>query len=287
MISNKHIQVDLYQKAGPKLSVHVVRYLNLSGELHMEFFKSLKSKSSRLASGVSAFSVAAALTVGLPITFPSETGAFAFAQQSGQGSGNGQGAGGSGSGQGGQGAGGSGSGQGAPGDDSDGKGPKAGSSGSQGGKPVWAEDGIPEVELGRLNVARSPDRILEKAVAEEVSNLTPEAVAFYSMSLDAMITALKTDFDNVTMIDSPVANLGLLKDVLDGTSVLTAEGVTNTADVLAAVFLGSASDKTVEITTDTADAVATILGYDLSPEQAESLAIDAEAIRDAIAEGHG
>ena len=241
----------------------------------MEFFKSLKSKSSRLASGVSAFSVAAALTVGLPITFPSETGAFAFSQQSGQGSGNGQG------------AGGSGSGQGAPDDDSDGKGPKAGSSGSQGGKPVWAEDGIPEVELGRLNVARSPDRILEKAVAEEVSNLTPEAVAFYSMSLDAMITALKTDFDNVTMIDSPVANLGLLKDVLDGTSVLTAEGVTNTADVLAAVFLGSASDKTVEITTDTADAVATILGYDLSPEQAESLAIDAEAIRDAIAEGHG
>jgi hypothetical protein len=251
----------------------------------MEFFKSLKSKSSGLASGVTAFSFAAALTVGLPITFPSETGAFAFAQQSGQGSGSG---GGSENGSGGQGAGGSGSGQGGPGEDSDGKGPKAGTSGgSQGGKPVWAQEGIPEVELGRLNVARSPDRILEKAVAEEVSNLTPEAVAFYSLSLDAMITALKTDFDNVTMIDSPVANLGLLKDVLDGTSVLTAEGVTNTADVLAAVFLGSASYKTVEITTDTADAVATILGYDLSPEQAESLAIDAEAIRDAIAEGHG
>ena len=102
-----------------------------------------------------------------------------------------------------------------------------------------------------------------------------------------MITALSTDFDNVSMIDSPVANLGLLKDVMDGTSVLEAEGVENDAEVLAAVFLGSASDKTVEITTDTADAVATILGYDLSPEQAEALAIDAEAIREAILEGHG
>ncbi|MBQ0805340.1 MULTISPECIES: hypothetical protein [unclassified Sulfitobacter] len=254
----------------------------------MKILKSLKSTSTGLASGVSAFAVAAALTVIVPITFPSETGAFAFAQQSGQGGGNGQGAGGSGSGAGGQGAGGSGSGQGEPDSDSEGKGPKAGSSGgSQGGKPVWAQEGIPEVELGRLNVARSPDRILAKAVEEEISKLTPEAIAFYSMSLDQMITALKTDFDNVTMIDSPVANLGLLKDVMDGTSSLTAEGVVNTADVLAAVFLGSASDKTVEITADTASAVATILGYNLSDAQAESLAADAEAIREAILEGHG
>lgn len=179
-------------------------------------------------------------------------------------------------------------GQGAPGDDSDGKGPQAGSSGgSQGTKPVWAQEGIPEVELGRLNVARSPDRILEKAVAEEVSNLTPEKIAFYSLSLPEMIEVLSTDFDNVSMIDSPVANLGLLKDVMDGTSVLTAQGVVNSPEVLAAVFLGSASDKTVSISTDTADAVATILGYDLSDQQAADLAADAEEIRQAILEGHG
>lgn len=245
------------------------------------------AKPSSLVTSASAFAVAAALTVSLPIAFPNETGGAAFAQQSGQGSGNGQGAGGS-SGNAGQGSKGAGGGQGSPGDDSDGKGPKAGSSGgSQGGKPVWAQEGIPEVELGRLNVARSPDRILAKAVEEEVSNLTPETIAFYSLSLDAMITALSTDFDNVSMIDSPVANLGLLKDVLDGTSVLTAEGVENEPDILAAVFLGSASDKTVEITKDTADATVTILGYDLSDAQAEALAIDAEAIRTAILEGHG
>ena len=257
----------------------------------MNILRSLKSTSTGLASGVSAVAVAAALTVMVPMTFPSETGTYAFAQQSGQGGGQGgQGAGGSGSGAGGSGSGsgGSGSGQGGPGEDSDGKGPQAGSSGgSQGDKPVWAQEGIPEVELGRLNVARSPDRILAKAVEEEISNLTPEAIAFYSMSLDQMITALKTDFDNVTMIDSPVANLGLLKDVLDGTSSLSSEGVVNTADVLAAVFLGSASDKTVEISADTASAVATILGYNLSDAQAISLAADAEAIREAILEGHG
>ena len=250
--------------------------------------KNLPTKSSGLVSGISAFAIAAALTVALPISFPVETGSVASAQQSGQGGGGNGGQGGGGNGNGGQGGGGSGSGQGGPGDDSDGKGPQAGSSGgSQGGKPVWAQEGIPEVELGRLNVARSPDRILEKAVEEEVSNLTDEKVAFYSLSLDEMITVLSTDFDNVSMIDSPVANLGLLKDVMDGTSVLTAEGVVNDPEVLAAVFLGSASDKTIEVTTDTADAVATILGYDLSEEQAESLAEDAEAIREAILEGHG
>ena len=75
--------------------------------------------------------------------------------------------------------------------------------------------------------------------------------------------------------------------VADGTSVLEDEGVINEPDVLAAVFLGSASDKTVEITSDTADAVATILGYELNDAQAAALAADAEAIREAILDGHG
>ena len=180
------------------------------------------------------------------------------------------------------------SGKGGPGAESEGKGPRAGTAGgSKGTRPVWAKEGIPEVELGRLNVARSPDRILEKAAAEEVSNLTAEKAAFYSLTLEQMVTALSTDFDNVSMIDSPVANLGLLKDVLDGTSVLTAEGVVNDPEVLAAVFLGSASDKTIEISPETAYSVSKILGYELSEAQSEALAKDAEDIREAILEGHG
>lgn len=270
---------------------------------------------SSVVRGASILAIAAVLTIALPMTFPVETGSAAFAQGAGKGGSGGHSgsdghsddghddghddggghtdtgddaeghSGGAGKGKKGGSAG---KGQGGLGADSDGKGPRAGSSGgSQGGRPVWAKEGIPEVELGRLNVSRSPDRILAKAAAEELANLTPETVAFYSMSLDQMITALKTDFDNVSMIDSPVANLGLLRDVLDGTSELTAKGVVNSPDVLAAVFLGSASDKTISISPETAYAVSTILGFELSEAQSQALAKDAEDIRAAILEGHG
>jgi len=266
----------------------------------MQKYYSIKPKFSGFASAVSVLVLACALTVAVPITFPMETSSVALAQQSGNGGGEGVGGqGGGGQADGGQGSGG-GSGKGGPSADSDGKGPRAGSSGdSTGGKPVWAQEGIPSyIELGRLSVACAPDRILEKAVAEELSNLTQAEIDFYSLSFEDMKEALATDFDNVAMIDSPVANLGLLMDVLGaGTnqvSELEAAGVTNPADEdrtlsekLAAVFLGTASDKTIEITTATADAVATILGYDLTDDQAEALGADAEAIREAILEGHG
>ena len=69
--------------------------------------------------------------------------------------GQGQGSQGAQSGQGNQGD--QGQGQGGPGEDSDGVGPQAGgpSDSAGGGQPPWASEGIPEVELGRLSVARS------------------------------------------------------------------------------------------------------------------------------------
>jgi hypothetical protein len=69
--------------------------------------------------------------------------------------------------------------------------------------------------------------------------------------------------------------------------VLSAKGVTSSPEVLAAVFLGTASDKTIEISPETAYAVSTILGYELSEAQSQALAKDAEDIRAAILEGHG
>ena len=287
----------------------------------MPKFCSLKRTSSHIFWGGSVLAIAAAMSIALPMAFPTETGTFAFAQHGGGGGGGGQGKGGGGhsggssgqsdsdhdhddsdqidhdhddseghsSGSGMKGKGGSAArGQGSPGADADGKGPRAGSpGGSQGGRPVWAKEGIPEVELGRLNVARSPDRILAKAAAEEVWNLTDEKITFYSLSLDEMVTTLKANFDNVSMIDSPVANLGLLRDVLDGTSILSDKGVVNSPEVLAAVFLGTASDKTIEISPETAYAVSKILGFELGEAQSEALANDAENIREAILEGHG
>jgi len=202
--------------------------------------------------------------------------------------GQGQGSQGAQSGQGNQG--GQGQGQGGPDETSDGVGPQAGgpsAAGSSGGKPVWAQEGIPEVELGRLSVARSPDQVLDRALAEALNTLTPELVAFYSLSYDDMINELSLNWDNVTIYDSPLQNLALLKDALDGTSVLTANGVTNSNDTLLAVFLGVASDKTVPISADTVIAVTTILGTPITGQAAEDLAAAAEAIRIAVLAGHG
>ncbi len=198
----------------------------------------------------------------------------------------GQGKGGSGSQQG-QGNQGQGSGQGGPGEDSDGKGPQAGGpSDSGGGKPIWAQEGIPEVELGRLNVARSPSKVLDRSLAEALKNVTPEIVAFYNLSIPDAVAKLSLDWDNVTMYDSPLQSLALLRDVLaDGQ--ISLPGVTNDNKTLIALTLGIASDKTIPISVDTVLAVTAILGYPMSVAQATAVAADAEAVRIAVLAGHG
>lgn len=182
-----------------------------------------------------------------------------------------------------------GEGQGGPSADSDGKGPQAGGSANEGGgKPVWAQEGIPEVELGRLNVARSPSKVLDQALSEALKSVSPDIVAFYSLSLEDAITTLSLSFDTVTMYDSPLQSLALLQDVLeDGTSELTALGVTNDTATLEALFIGVASDKTVPITVDTVVALTTILGTPITGDAAAQLAADAEAVRIAVLAGHG
>jgi hypothetical protein len=183
---------------------------------------------------------------------------------------------------------GQGEGQGGPGEDSDGKGPQAGGpSDSGGGKPVWAQEGIPEVELGRLNVARSPDQVLDRALAEATKSLTPEMVAFYNLPLNDAISTLSLQFDEVAFIDSPLQNLALLQDLLEGNTTLADAGVTSSTGTLAALLLGAASDKTVPISPDTVVAVTAILGVPLTDASAASLAAAAEAVRIAILAGHG
>lgn len=201
--------------------------------------------------------------------------------------GQGQGSQGAQAGQGNQG--GQGSGQGGPDPDSDSKGPQAGGpadTGSSGGKPAWAQEGIPEVELGRLSVARSPDQVLDRAYAEALATIAadPTIEAFYELSLEAMIEKLSLEWDEITIIDSPLQNLALMQDVLDGTNDT---GLSNDNDTLLAVFLGVASDKAVPISTETVIAVTTILGDPITGDDAAALAADAEAIRIAVLAGHG
>lgn len=255
----------------------------------------MKSTFRKIAVGVSVVSILA-LVAGTGGDFSNYLGNGFVGPAAAAGNGNGGGGNGGGGNGGGDGKGGSagapgmsgqqGQGQGGPGEDSEGQGPRAGQAGSgQRGKPIWAQEGIPEVELGRLNVARAPAHVLDRAYAEALKSLTPEMAAFYSQSLDAIIAALRTDFDNATYIDSPLQNLALLRDALDGS--ISLPGVTNTNETLMAVFIGVASDKTVPITKDTVVALTSVLGTPVTGQAAQELADDAEAVREAVAEGHG
>ena len=188
-----------------------------------------------------------------------------------------------------------GSGQGGPSSDSDAKGPKymgggTGSTGAHGGKPVWAQEGVPEnVELGRLSVVRSPDQVIARALAEAVTNFdAAKLAALYSMDAQSFATYVKANYATITLIDSPLQNLGLYEDVLtDGRTQLTNVTPASVID-LAAIFLGTASDKTIPVTRETVIAVDTILGLpQMTDAQIDLLAAKAEIVRQAILEGHG
>lgn len=159
----------------------------------------------------------------------------------------------------------------------------------QGGdvKPVWAQEGIPEVELGRLNVARSPTQVLDRAYDEALATFTPGMATFYNLTLDQMVLELSGNWQSVEIVDSPLQNLALFRDALGGSSVLSSKGVSNSNDTLLAAFLGTASDKGMPVLPETAYAVSMILGQPISVQQAAALAADAERIRIAILAGHG
>lgn len=216
---------------------------------------------------------------------------------SGSGGGGGDSGGGSGSGGGGGGSG-SGSGSGSQGgggpstsaDDREGRGPQAGQSapGTSGGKPAWAQEGIPEVELGRLSVARSPDQVLDRALAEVLANWDPSMGTLYEMTAEAFSDYVAANWDAITVVDSPLQNLALLDALFDGTLNLNDMGITPASAVdLGAIFLGVASDKNVAISTDTVIALNVIMELGLDAAQIESLAAKAEDVREGVLEGHG
>jgi hypothetical protein len=191
--------------------------------------------------------------------------------------------------------GGAGSGQGGPGTDSDAKGPRFGGGentekpgGDQGGRPTWAKEGIPETELGRLSVVRSPSHVIDRSVAEAISTFDEATMAsFLNLSVTDAANLLKTSYDTVVRLDSPLQNIGLYRDLINnGTTALPGVTGATTLD-LAAILFGSAADKTIPITTDTVSAVNTILGITMSDADVATVAEGAEAIRQAILEGHG
>ena len=154
-------------------------------------------------------------------------------------------------------------------------------------RPVWAREGIPAVELGRLNVGRAPGHVLARAEAEALSEYTVAMAELYNLSAEQAAALLQTGYDSVARIDSPLQNLALYKDVMTfGRSQLP--GLDNDRLELAAIFLGSAADKNVPISEDTVTAINRILGLvEPSPAERAELAIKADAVRAAIYSGHG
>ena len=158
--------------------------------------------------------------------------------------------------------------------------------GERGGKPVWAQEGLPQVELGRMNVARAPDHVFERQFWEALNTWNPDMKSFYEMTAEAAAALLESNYDNVVRYDSPLMNLALYQDLLvDKVTQLPGVEPASVND-LAAILLGSASDKTISITTNTVVAINIILGLDMTEADAAIVAAKAEDVRDAIATGH-
>lgn len=185
-------------------------------------------------------------------------------------------------------------------EDSGKKGPsyKGGGTDRTRGKPAWAQEGIPEVELGRLNVARAPGAVMDKQLLEALASLktlvSADGTSLYEVG--DLATAIGMIAADALRVDSPLANLALLKDflsdgVVDGNYVTT-DGTTNMvfdpamSDAeFAALLLGSASDKLVEVKTDTVTAIETILGVQFPADNAAT-AVMADDVREIILYAH-
>lgn len=111
-----------------------------------------------------------------------------------------------------------------------------------------------EVEFGRSSVARSPDKVTDRATQEAINTLTGIGVV---IDTDAAGRIVYTTADGVTStIDSPLENLGLyiaLTEALAGGEdpfdVLGTLGDLATLETAAALF-AAVADKTGEITLD-------------------------------------
>lgn len=190
--------------------------------------------------------------------------------------------------------GGRGQGQGGPDETSDAKGPRYGGEGAkpepgtQGGRPAWAGGAIPEdVELGRLNVARAPGHVLDRALAEALA--TMDTTLYTLPDLEGVLYAILNE--TATRVDSPLQNLALYKDMLNDGVIGDGTKIAVNPDnllVLAAIFIGGASDKTLPVSVDTVNALNTIMGVTLpSYVTVEQVAAAAEQVRVAILTVHG
>jgi hypothetical protein len=110
---------------------------------------------------------------------------------------------------------------------------------------------------------------------------------FYEMTAEQAADELAKRYPSVERIDSPLQNLSLYRDLMENGSTRL-PGVSPASKVdLGAIFLGSASDKTLPITSDSVTAVNAMLGVTMPPSEAQALAGKADAVRAGLLAGHG
>ena len=119
-------------------------------------------------------------------------------------------------------------------------------------RPVWAQGGIPEVELGRLNVARVPEHTLQKALEKAQAELLADPTA---------------------EIHAPMQNIALYKNAV-------LQGDLNQA----AQYLGFATEKRAPVSAEMVEAVNIILG--ISVPDNGVMANMADQVRMSILEAH-
>ena len=148
------------------------------------------------------------------------------------------------------------------------------------------------MELGRLNVSRAPSRVLTRAEEEALATYSKDMANLYSLDASQAAELLKTSYYDIARFDSPLQNLALYKDVMTFGDTRLREIDQDLASPgqldLAAIFLGSASDKTIPISEDTVIALNRILGLvELGAEERSILTSKADTVRQAILTGHG
>jgi len=118
------------------------------------------------------------------------------------------------------------------------------------------EDAAIEVELSRLNVARAPDRVIERAF-EEVMTAIAEAEEI-ATDVTGRLVLYDADTDTTKTIDAPIENLALYIDAMTDGGNLDS-GIDWSAEQ-AAAFLAAAADKFGTATVDSVQYTNALLG---------------------------
>lgn len=188
-------------------------------------------------------------------------------------------------------------------------------SATQGGSPQWASQEL--TDIGRLNVARAPADVLLRAKDGGLDEISGDLTFYtevasilatydlttedgFNAAVNAVAALLRSD---PTRVDSPLSNLAFYQDLIDDGIIARTDG-TVVLDVsaldmddrytLAAVFLGSAADKTLAVTPDTVHAIDVIFAFEATttpPENTDldqdtTLALAADVVREAIQTVH-